>query len=123
MAIGMADEQASFPLIGTKYHRPPIPRVFVPRLRLLEMLNQRLQRPLTLISAPAGYGKSIMVSSWLEGSNCQSAKLSLDENDNDLCTFVGYFTTATRKCHPEVSDKVQSILNATTLPSPKFIAQ
>ena len=112
MAVSMADEQASLPLIRTKHHRPPIPRVFVSRLRLPELLDQRLQRPLTLISAPAGYGKSTMVSSWLEGCNCQSAWLSLDENDNDLRTFVGYFMAAIRNLHPGVCDDVQSMLNA-----------
>jgi len=122
MAVCMADELSSLPLILTKHHRPPIPRVFVPRLRLLERLNRRLQRPLTLISAPAGYGKSTIVSSWLEGCPYQSAWLSLDENDNDLRTFVGYLMAAVRNLHPEVSDEIQSMLDATTLPSPKFIA-
>ena len=118
----MADEKTILPLLRTKLNRPPITGVHVPRPRLLERLNQHLKKPLTLISAPAGYGKSTLLSSWLERSNYPSAWLSLDENDNDLRTFAAYFMAAVRNLHPEVGGEVQSMLNATTLPSPKAIA-
>ncbi len=53
-------------LIQTKLHKPPLPVDLVPRSRLLERLNWNPERPLTLVLAPAGYGKSTMVSAWLQ---------------------------------------------------------
>ncbi len=54
----MAANSTIIPLIRTKLHRPPVPFDYVQRTRLLERLNERLYRPLTLVSTPAGYGKS-----------------------------------------------------------------
>ncbi len=118
----MADEKAIFPLLSTKLNRPPITGVHVPRLRLLERLNRRFQRPLTLISASAGYGKSILASSWLERCNYPNAWLSLDENDNDLRTFAAYFMASVRSIYSAVVGKVNSMSSANTLPSPNAIA-
>lgn len=54
----------------------------VTRPRLIEQLDEGLQGKLTLISAPAGFGKTTLVSSWLENANLPAAWLSLDEDDN-----------------------------------------
>ena len=57
----------STPILATKlYIPPPRPRV-VPRPRLIERLNEGLHRKLTLISAPAGFGKTTLVSEWVAG--------------------------------------------------------
>jgi len=56
----------------------------VHRNSLLDRLEKNLHRPLTLVSAPAGYGKSTLLSCWLESSDTSSAWVSLDEKDNDL---------------------------------------
>lgn len=71
-------------LIQTKLHRPKIPINLVSRPRLIAWLDERRQCPLTLVSAPAGYGKSTLISSWLDTCKYPSAWLSLDEQDNDL---------------------------------------
>jgi len=56
--MGSAEHGSELPtLLRTKLYRPPITADLVPRPRLLERLNQRRQRPLTLVCAPAGYGK------------------------------------------------------------------
>ena len=62
----MADETTSPAIKRTKLHRFPIPEGHVHRPRLLERLEQNRQRPLTLVSTPAGYGKSTLVSCWLQ---------------------------------------------------------
>ena len=75
-------------LLQTKLQRPRIPRHFVPRPRLIERLDQGSQGPLTLVCAGAGYGKTTLVSSWVESlaSRSQSATrqpvagISLDEH-------------------------------------------
>ena len=90
----MAGETITDPLISTKLHRPPVDRNHVHRSHLLERLDQRRRRPSTLVSAPAGYGKSFLISCWLELCDIPSAWLSLDENDNDLRKFTAYFIAA-----------------------------
>lgn len=83
-------KEASPTLIRTKLHRPPIPHDWVKRTQLLELLSQSLQRLITLVSAPAGYGKSVLVSSWLETSDCPGGWVSLDDEDNDPRQFLSY---------------------------------
>jgi LuxR family maltose regulon positive regulatory protein len=61
----------------------------VPRPRLMERLDEGLPRKLTLISAPAGFGKTTLVSSWLEHVNLPAAWLSLDEDGNDSAVISG----------------------------------
>jgi len=81
-------------LTRTKLYRPPLPADWVPRPQLLERLHQQRQRPLTLVSAPAGFGKSTLLAAWLEDCDWQSAWLSLDDGDNDLATFLFYTVSA-----------------------------
>jgi hypothetical protein len=67
----------AFPFIQAKLHRPPVPINHAHRTNFLERVEPRRQRPLTLITDPAGYGKSILISCWLETNECPSAWLSL----------------------------------------------
>jgi len=85
------------PLLRTKLHRPPVPSDFVPRPRLVDRLERGRNRPLSLVCGPAGYGKSTLLSSWLESSEAVGAWLSLDERDDDLRTFLTYFIAALRR--------------------------
>ena len=82
------------PLLRTKLFIPPNRSSQVPRPRLLEQLNGGLDKALILVSAPAGYGKTSLVSGWLCGLRTASAWLSLDEGDNDPVRFLQYFVTA-----------------------------
>jgi len=99
-------------ILRTKLHRPPVPEDHVQRSRLLERLEKGRQRPLTLVSASAGYGKSSLVSCWLETCDCSGAWVSLDENENDLRLFLAYFLAAVNKLFPEACKKTRSLLNA-----------
>jgi LuxR family maltose regulon positive regulatory protein len=92
------------PLLTTKFYIPPNRPGIVPRPQLVEQLNQGLPRKLTLISAPAGFGKTTLLSEWVEelrrAAAIQSqsiyriAWLSLDEGDNDPTSFLTYFAAA-----------------------------
>src|SRR4030042_1163271 len=84
----------SEPLLLTKLYIPPPRPDMVPRLRLSERLTEGLHHKLTLISAPAGFGKTSLVSEWISGSNLPVAWLSLDEGDNDAARFLTYFISA-----------------------------
>ncbi|MGD9205851.1 MAG: AAA family ATPase, partial [Desulfobacterales bacterium] len=112
----MAGKTTTDTLITTKLHRPPLDRLHVHRPQLLERLDQRRSRPLTLVSAPAGYGKSVLISSWLETFDIPSAWVSLDKNDNDLRTFTAYFVAAVETLFSGSCRNTQALLSASDLP-------
>jgi len=110
------------PVLETKLHRPPLPHDLVRRENLIALLDKERSRPLTLVSAPAGYGKSILVASWLEHSDWPSTWLSLDVGDGDLRTFLTYVVAALRKTFADVCEQTQSLLKARDLPSVNTLA-
>jgi LuxR family transcriptional regulator, maltose regulon positive regulatory protein len=88
-------------ILATKLYVPPPRRAVVPRPRLIERLNEGLKRApnVTLISAPAGFGKTTLVSEWAAGfgrlePQVRAAWLSLDEGDNDPLRFLAYLIAA-----------------------------
>jgi LuxR family maltose regulon positive regulatory protein len=104
-------------LIRTKLQRPTIGLDILPRTRLIERLDDGKYRKLTLISAPAGYGKSILASAWQEACSCPGAWLSLDENDNDLGVFVNYFISAIQTMFPESFTETKALINGQKRPA------
>ncbi len=118
----MVGETTNKFLIRTKLNRPPVGTDFVYRPHLLERLEKHRQRPLTLVSAPAGYGKSTLVSSWLEASSSPGAWVSLDKNDDNLHLFLSYFLAAVQNMFPDVGRKTLTMLDALTLPSVSLLA-
>src|SRR5215472_1991197 len=99
-----SDEQ--HPLLMPKLHLPRQYAFIVARERLFAQLNSALERKLTLVSAPAGYGKSTLVSSWAARLSQQGgpgvAWLSLDEGDNDPIRFWRYVIAACQNVHPSI---------------------
>jgi len=92
------------PILATKLYVPhPNPNL-VPRMRLLERLNEGATKKLILISAPAGFGKSTLLSSWVaqQESTTRIAWLTLDESDNDIVRFISYFIAALQKIEPDI---------------------
>jgi LuxR family maltose regulon positive regulatory protein len=112
----MSGETTSIPLLRTKLHRPPVADDHLHRQRLLNRLEKRLFRPLTLISAPAGYGKSTLMSCWLETCDLPSAWVSLDDGDNDLRMFLSYFLAAVRSIFSGFGRGLQFLLETSDLP-------
>jgi LuxR family maltose regulon positive regulatory protein len=87
------------PLLTTKTHIPPVRAELVSRPRLIERLDEGLKCKLTLVSAPAGFGKTTLLSEWLHARRAASlpltaAWLSLDEADNDPVRFLAYLVAA-----------------------------
>ena len=111
------------PVLHTKLYRPPVTPDLETRSSLLELLDENRNRPLTLISAPAGYGKSTLASMWLEASNCPSAWISLDEGDNDLRTFISYLMAAVSRTFPGFQLQTWDLLEAPTLAPIRVIAR
>ena len=100
---------------------PGLPRDFVPRPRLIAWLNHAISDPLTLVCAPAGFGKSTLVSSWLEGLTTgrggelppmPGAWLSLDAYDSNIDLFLRYFIAALRTIVPGACAETAAMLTA-----------
>ena len=81
-------------MLRTKLYIPSIRPNQIARPRLSDLLEGSLDRALILVSAPAGYGKTTLVSSWLKEKQIPSAWLSLDDNDNDPVRFIQYLFAA-----------------------------
>lgn len=90
---------------------PPRPRL-VHRRRLTDRLNSSLLRRLTLVSAPAGFGKTTLVSDWAVASDRPIAWLSLDEGDADPGRFLAYVVSALRSVVPDLGEGVLSRLGS-----------
>jgi LuxR family transcriptional regulator, maltose regulon positive regulatory protein len=112
-------------LLQTKLHRPRLPHDLVVRTRLLDVLNQAIDQPLTLVCAPAGFGKTTLVSTWLDqlsadqpaaAASLPAAWLSLDENDSDLNLFLRYCIAAIRTIFREACAETLALLQAQRLP-------
>src|SRR6202049_3939962 len=84
------------PILATKLYLPRLRPNVVSRPRLIERLSAGLHRKLTLISAPAGFGKTTLVSEWVASIERPTAWLSLDEGESDLTSFLTYLVAALR---------------------------
>ncbi len=109
-------------LIQTKFYRPRIPTDFVARTRLFDELDCGQSSPLTLVAAPAGYGKSTLLASWLEQVDCPKAWLSLDEDDDQLEVFLSYFLEAVDSIHPGAVRETLATLAMTELPPTRILS-
>ncbi|MGB7540302.1 MAG: LuxR C-terminal-related transcriptional regulator [Anaerolineales bacterium] len=143
----------STPLLATKFFFPSIRSDIVPRPRLIQLLDNNLikaggfSRKLTLVSAPAGYGKTTLIAEWLEPSEkgggrtidvqpvpCQkegsstglplrikSAWLQLDEADNDPRRFITYLIAALGNLHEEIGQTPSAMLHAPQPPPDEIL--
>jgi len=106
------------PVLHTKLYIPPVRPELVPRPRLVERLNAGLDRKLTLVSAPAGLGKTTLLSEWVRGCGWPVAWLSLDEGANDPARFLAYFVVTLQTIEANVGE---GVLSAFQTPQPPLI--
>ncbi|GED69290.1 LuxR family transcriptional regulator [Brevibacillus reuszeri] len=111
----------STPLLSTKLYVPPRRPKTVLRPRLVERLNEGLHRRLTLVTAPAGFGKTTLVSEWLAECDRPIAWLSLDENDRDPARFLRYVCAALQTIGVRVEADIVGALQAPQPPSMEAI--
>ena len=104
-------------LLTTKLFVPQTPPELVPRPHLAERLSEGLARKLTLVSAPAGFGKSTLVTGWLAETGHTPAWLSLDQGDNDPIRFWTYLIAAVQTVGHEVGDEARHIISSPQLRS------
>ncbi|MFN2118657.1 MAG: LuxR C-terminal-related transcriptional regulator [Candidatus Promineifilaceae bacterium] len=96
-------------MLYTKLHAPPLRPNIVPRPNLAAKLNQIPVNKLTLISAPAGFGKTTLVNEWAACSTHEVAWLSLDEDDSDPTRFLTYLIASVQTIREDFG---KEILNA-----------
>jgi LuxR family transcriptional regulator, maltose regulon positive regulatory protein len=97
-------------LLVTKLGRPLVRADLVTRPRLTNLLHLGLHCPLTLIAAPAGFGKTTVVSAWLESTPVLAAWISLEHSDDDLPRFWSYMFTALERVHPGCGESALALL-------------
>ncbi len=113
-------------MLATKLYIPPPRPTGVLRSRLIERLNQGLHRKLTLLSAPAGFGKTTLLATWLAERQKVKGKrqngvddtflpfdvawLSLDKDDSDPTRFLTYLVAALQTIAPHIGEGVSELL-------------
>ena len=109
------------PLLKTKITLPPERAHLVARRRLLDRLHQGLSRPLTVVAAPAGFGKTTLVVEWLHevARTAAVAWFSLDEDDAETSHFLYYLVAALQAVEPAVGRAPISLLGSLGMPAPK----
>jgi LuxR family maltose regulon positive regulatory protein len=112
MLASFAGAAMGIPLLKTKLYIPPVRPKLVPRPRLIERLNAGLHRKLTLVSAPAGFGKTTLLSEWAAGCERPVAWLSLDEGDNDPARFLAYLVAALQTIEGSVGQGLLAVLQS-----------
>jgi len=101
-------------LVATKLNIPQVDRELVDRPRLIALLEAGSTGKLTLVSAPAGYGKTTLVSDWLTRSHIPAAWLSLDSADNQIPRFFCYLIRALQQIDPAVAAEIEAHLETGT---------
>jgi LuxR family maltose regulon positive regulatory protein len=111
-------------LLATKLHRPSIPAKRVQRPQLIQRLNQGIEsgRQMTLVSAPAGFGKTTCISEWLNGLDWPVTWLSLDPSDDDPGRFFTYLVAALQKVDENIGRDIEGILRSGQLPPSDVIS-
>ncbi|KAA3646748.1 MAG: hypothetical protein DWQ07_11135 [Chloroflexi bacterium] len=111
------------PLLATKLYVPKPRPELVLRPQLIERLNEGLHHKLTVISAPAGFGKTTLVNEWVTTSDRQVAWLSLDESDGDLTVFLNYFIAALNQAERSSEDIGEGALSMLQSPQPPAVTE
>lgn len=106
------------PILATKFYIPPPPSKVVARPRLVKQLTEGFAagHKLSLISAPAGFGKSTLISEWIMNYGQQSTWLSLDENDHDVARFLVYLINALQTVSPNLGADILDVLQSSQFP-------
>src|SRR5512147_1336913 len=104
-------------LLATKLYIPPARSGILFRSRLTEQLKSETIKPVTLISAPAGYGKTTLLSTWAANSGRPVAWLSLDDGDNDPVRFWRYVDATIQRVDRHLGENLRSILHSMQPPA------
>jgi len=111
----------STPLLKTKLHVPlPLGNI-VARRDLFDRLDAGIGKRLTLVAAPAGFGKTTLISNWVQGAEQPTAWVSLDEADNDPALFWAYVVSGFQSVHQDGDDGLWGQIDLSQLPPIKSL--
>lgn len=110
------------PVLLTRLYKPLIKEHYVTRSKILDYLDLHGDNSLTLVVAPAGYGKSVTISQWLERNGSKYGWISLDNDCNDLRVFVNYLVNGIQITYPSSLKNIQDLGNVMDLPAVKVIS-
>jgi len=111
-----SDSKASqFPLLETKLYIPTPPQALVQRLRLIERLNEGMKGKLVLISAPAGFGKTTLLSDWIQQSKMPVAWFSVDKGNNDPVHFLNYIIAGLQTVDSSIGKAARNLMKSLQL--------
>ncbi len=119
--VEATEHSTLFPLLKTKLYIPTVPHSRVVRTHLLTRLDEIEKRALTLISVPAGFGKTILLAEWIAHTPLPVAWLSLDNGDNDPYRFLAYLLAALESLHEGVGREARQIMQSPQLVLPHVI--
>jgi len=111
-------------LLATKFHRPSLPTRWVKRPQLTQLLDKALEsnRQMTLVSAPAGFGKTSCISEWVNTlDQWPVAWLSLDSSDDDPGRFFAYFIAALQRVDASLGQELEGVMRSGQLPPGEMI--
>jgi LuxR family maltose regulon positive regulatory protein len=114
--ITTEDSKSGYELLHTKLNPPLLASDVVHRQHLVGLVTRGCTRPLTLISAPPGYGKSTLAGLFVASSDRACAWVSLDSGDNDPYQFLRYLLAAAKKCFSDFRWRTELLLDAPALP-------
>jgi len=110
----------AYQVLSTKLYIPPIQASLVRRSRLVQILEKGYQggKRVTLVSAPAGFGKTTIIREWIKTTKPEKpfGWLSLDDGDNDPVRFLIYLVSAIQKVNPEIGETILASLNSSQIP-------
>ncbi len=109
------------PLLSTKLHWPRPRSRLVSRAHLVERLQQGMEYALTLVSAPAGFGKTTLLAQWLDEGDTPVAWLSLEPQDNDPVRFLTYLIAALQAVDAHVGETILDLVRSPQSPSPETV--
>ncbi len=109
---GVMEKASSWPLLQTRLQLPPLRAKLVQRPRLTATIEQALESKLLLLSAPAGYGKTTLLSAWANETSWPVAWFSLDTTDNDRTRFLTYLIHALRHVQEQVGKITLDLLTS-----------
>ena len=117
----ITDSQTDSVVLATKFIAPPTVAA-IDRPRLLDRLDHE-RLPLTLVSAPAGFGKSVLVSQWIDRVADASVWISLNDRDNDLAVFLAHFVEGVHGVMPNALAGLSGAGDITESPAPAMLAR
>ncbi|MGC5323945.1 LuxR C-terminal-related transcriptional regulator [Brevibacillus sp. SYSU BS000544] len=108
-------------ILKTKLFIPRLPHMMISRDRLLQKMNQFCTTRLLIVSAPSGFGKTTLLSDWIQQLGHPAAWVSLDKEEDDLARFWAYVISAFQKNHQSLGNQVLALLQSTIQPSSQDI--